>query len=210
MGSYSDIISVFLLAFLSFFAVLTPTNYIVAFLSLTTHYSHKNKLKIANRSMLIAFITILVAMFLGEKIFNFLQIDLYAFKIAGGTLLAISGTNMIFGQNVENPSNEQMSSVKDDIAIFPLSMPILAGPGAISTGIIFFTDYHDFTSRGTILAAMLVNFIILYITVHLSSLIASKLNATVLNILYRFSGLLISALAINILLSGIRDSGLFG
>lgn len=198
-----------LLSFLTFFAVLTPVNFLVIFLSLTTKYSVSKKYNVMKRSMLISFCIIVAAMVLGEYIFKFLQIQLFSFRIAGGLLLAINGINMIFGQNPESPNQEQMDQIKDDVAIFPLAIPILAGPGAISAGIILFSEHSHFISHLIVVLALFANYIILIVLTSLSSMLSKYLKEVILNVLYRASGLLLAALAINIMLDGIRASGLF-
>ena len=206
----SSIVSTSLLAFFSLFSVINPIKFVIVFLSMTYFCNKQRRNQLANRAIFIALLTLMVSMLVGEYIFEFLQIKMYAFKMAGGTLLAINGVNMILGQDIELPSSDKVQEVNDDIAVFPLAIPIITGPGAISTGIVLFSDSHSLILKGVVLLATLANFVLIFILLHLSYTIANKLNKVALNILYRSCGLLLSALAINVFISGLNESGLFG
>lgn len=205
----SSILSTSLLAFFSLFSVINPIKFVIVFLSMTYFCSKERRKQLANKSMFVSLLTLLICMFVGEYVFDFLQIQMYAFKIGGGVLLAISGVHMILGQDIELPNSDQVQEVNDDIAIFPLAIPIITGPGAISTGIVIFSDAHSLLLKTVIILAVLANFIIMFIFLQLSYTFAKKLSTVVLNILYRSCGLLLSALAINIFIKGIIESGLF-
>ena len=160
--------------------------------------------------MIVGWIILLTSIMLGGWVFKFLGIEMYSFKMAGGLLLAISGMNMLLGSDVELPSNAQLEEVNEDIAVFPLAIPIITGPGAISTGIVLFNDAHSVTLKTGVIIAAFSNFIIMYVLLNISYTFATKLNKLVLSVLLRACGLLLSALAINIFIAGLKDSGLLG
>lgn len=206
----SSIVSSSLLAFFSLFSVINPIKFVIVFLSMTYFCNKQRRNQLANRSIFIALLVLVLSMLVGEYIFDFLQIQMYSFKMAGGTLLAISGIHMILGQDIELPSSDQVQEVNDDIAVFPLAIPIITGPGAISTGIVLFADAHILLLKAIVLLATLANFVLIFVLLQISYTIANKLNKGALNILYRSCGLLLSALAINIFISGLTESALFG
>lgn len=208
-SQYNELVSVSLLSFLSLFSVINPIKFVIVFLSMTYFYNKDKKIKIAHRSMAVAFIILIVSMLVGEYVFKFLGINMYAFKMAGGLLLAFSGVNMLLGSDIELPSNAQIEEV-EDISIFPLAIPIITGPGAISTGIVLFSDAHGLTAKLVVIMAVVINFTLMLILLYMFYGLAGKLNKVFLNILLRSCGLLLSALAVNIFLSGLKGSGLFG
>lgn len=205
-----SLVSSSLLAFFSLFSVINPIKFVVVFLSITYFCSTERRKQLASKSMFVALLTLIISMIVGEYIFHFLNIEIYSFKIAGGILLAISGINMTLGQDVELPDSSQLQEVNTDIAVFPLAIPIITGPGAISTGIVLFTDASQWNLKMIVILAVIANFILMYIMLQLSYTIASKLNKVILNILYRFCGLLLSALALNVFTQGVIESRLFG
>lgn len=207
--THSSTLSTSLLAFFSLFSVINPIKFVIVFLSMTYFCNKQRRKELANKSMFVSLVTLLVCMLVGEYVFDFLQIQMYAFKIGGGVLLAMSGVHMILGQDIELPTSEQVQEVNDDIAIFPLAIPIITGPGAISTSIVLFSDAHTLLLKMVIIFAVLANFVIMFVFLQLSYTFAKNLNTVFLNILYRSCGLLLSALAINIFITGIVESGLF-
>ena len=133
-----DIISHTITVFLGFFAIMNPVANTPIFLSLTEGESYREKKKIAYLSVLIAFIIVFIFSILGKVIFELFGISLAAFRITGGILVFIIGFQMLHGEHsrVHMPKKvHEGENFESDlnIAISPLAMPILAGPGTIST-----------------------------------------------------------------------------
>lgn len=210
MHSATDTISLSFLAFFSIFSVINPIKFVIVFLSMTYFYNKAKRQQIANKAMIVSFIILVTSMYVGEYVFKFLGIAMYSFKMAGGVLLAISGVNMLLGADIEMPTNSQIEQAEEDISVFPLAIPIITGPGAISTGIVLFSDAHNMVDKSVIVLATVANFILMMLLLRLSYSVASKLNKVLLNIMLRSCGLLLSALAVNIFMSGLGDAKLFG
>jgi multiple antibiotic resistance protein len=151
---------------------------------------------------------LLVALLLGESVLNFFAISIHSFRTAGGILILLMAINMLMGDKPKlAPDDSVDSDATSSVAIVPLSTPLLAGPGAISTVIV---DAHRGHNAGHYGAMMLV-LVLLSLTVWLTFLIApwvsQRLGKIGSNIVTRLMGLLLAAIAVEFIAAGLR--GLF-
>lgn len=128
--------------FMGFFAIMNPIANVPIFISLTNNDDKKSKKIIAFRSLLISFLIIVVFSITGKIIFEMFSITMFAFRITGGIIVFIIGYHMLQGNNssVHHLTDEENNKCIDDqlsVAISPLAMPILAGPGTIATAMNF-------------------------------------------------------------------------
>ncbi|EAO62339.1 integral membrane protein of the MarC family [Streptococcus agalactiae 18RS21] len=127
-------ISKFILAFMAFFAIMNPISNLPAFMALVADDDQKISRRIAAKGVLLAFVIIVIFVLSGHLLFNLFGITLAALKISGGILVGIIGYKMING--IHSPTNKNLEEHKDDpmnVAVSPLAMPLLAGPGTIAT-----------------------------------------------------------------------------
>lgn len=134
----SDLLTHTLTVFMAFFAIMNPIANTPIFIGLTADDDRATRKQVALRSIGLAFVIILCFSVLGKAIFELFGITLPAFRIAGGVLVALVGFQMLHGEQskVHNPSDEENMDARDvdlSVAISPLAMPILAGPGTIAT-----------------------------------------------------------------------------
>src|SRR3989344_1003110 len=127
------------LVFASVFFIVDPFANIPVFISFLERYSAEERKKIIQKSSVIAFVAYFFFSFFGARIFDYLGIQIFSFKIAGGILLSLISLEMLFGfkTRTELTDKEQESAeLQDSLAVTPLAIPLITGPGAITTGIV--------------------------------------------------------------------------
>lgn len=197
----------FISAFVSLFVVVDPFGTAAVFLVLTKGMAVAERRKIILRAVLIAVTIMLIFSIAGRTLLEYMHISLPAFRVAGGLLLFVSAFRMIMGFNDEDQINSGKGVYKDrsSLAVFPLAIPLLAGPGVMTAVIMFSTAAQDVMSHAQVTAA-----IILVQAVALASLMgASQLSrffgATGNSITARIMGILLAAMAVQFVADGITE-----
>lgn len=195
--------------FISVFTIMGPFTVIPTFVSMTEGMSQMQVRHIAARSLMVASSILIVSTIAGEKIFDFLGISLPSFKIAGGILILLMGINMLHAKRSEaraTDSELQEARIKEDISVFPIGTPLIAGPGAISTVILFSTSGKRFTSILMVLTAVIISSVGMYYLLRYSRLVYKAIGQTGSNIMMRLMGLILSAMAIEFIIDGVKVS----
>ncbi len=206
MEIFSHIITVFL----GFFAIMNPIANTPIFLGLTAEENRETRKKIAFNSVLIAFGIVFIFSLLGKLIFEMFGISLPAFRITGGILVFIIGFQMLHGEHsrVHMPKkvHEEQSFESDlNIAISPLAMPILAGPGTISTAM-------NYSANGNIVNVIttIVCFGILCYITYLFFIFGEKfvkfLGEGAIKVITRLMGLILAVIGTQMVIEGILNA----
>jgi multiple antibiotic resistance protein len=154
-------------------------------------------------AVFIAFIVLLALTFVGNYIFKFMGITLYSFKIAGGILLLIIAIEMLFGRKTRTEiSDETIKEERENVSIMPLAIPLLTGPGAITTGIVFYESAGNLANKIVLMACIILVFAISYILLREGEWIHKKLGKTGNKVVIRIMGLMLSAIAVQFIVSG--------
>ncbi|HLP98425.1 MAG TPA: MarC family protein [Sideroxyarcus sp.] len=194
--------------FISLFAIIDPVGIIPIIIAFTAGMTAQKRERVGRVASLSVLTILLAALLLGEAILEFFGISIHSFRMAGGILLLLMSINMLIGDKPSASPNESTDGdATTSVAIVPLSTPLLAGPGAISTVIL---DAHKATVPGHYMAMGLILFL-LSLTVWLTFLIApwvsQRLGKIGSNIVTRLMGLLLAAIAVEFMAGGLR--GLF-
>ena len=182
---------------------------------LTANQSKQQKRATAFRGVLIAAGILLTFALIGELLMSRLGISLAALRSAGGILLLLIGIDMVFARSSGGTSTtvaeEQEAVSKPDISVFPLATPLLAGPGAMGAAILLMAEQKgDITGQVIVVVSMLAILLIALTSMLLASNINRLLGVTGMHVVSRVMGVLLTALAVQFLFDGIRDSGLLG
>ncbi len=197
-------------AFISILTIMGPFTVIPAFISMTEGVSQSQRNRIARKAMIVSASILIVSTLVGESLFDILGISIPSFRIAGGILVLIMGINMLHAKRsgtraTQDELNEAME--KNDISVFPLGTPLIAGPGAISTVILFSTGNHrGLGSITMIIISVLISSLIIYYLLRYSHLIYKAMGHTGMNIMMRLMGLILSAMAVEFIMDGIKQS----
>ena len=213
--------SAFIPVFFTMLIVVDPMGLVPLYISLTSRIAPEMRKGIIRKAILVSFLVLLGFVFLGKPILDLLHIEPGSFFIAGGIMLFIIALEMLFGRPSHSKVSEKeqttYDTVRDDaghIAIFPLAIPMLAGPGAITTIILYAGSYVRGSRVFTFpeIALMLVASIVLVLTItafalRASDLILKVLGETGVSVMERIMGLLLAGLSVQFVYDGIIRLG---
>jgi len=189
-------------------SILNPIGVIPVFLSLTSRYSnHKIKLVARSCSITVA-VTILISLFLGQKILGFFGISIASFTIGGGFLIFSMAFSMIRAQQTQAKMNQdEIDDAEEtaEIGIVPLAIPLLSGPGTISTSIIQAKHFNDITHWIGAVVIIFVVALIVYFILRNSRAIGDRLGKIGLNVMTRVMGLILLSISIEMIVSGVKE-----
>ena len=194
-------------SFLTLFVVIDPIGLIPIFITIAGSHSGDEQTQIARRAIFVAGGILLIFNLTGDLLLRYLGISLEAFQIAGGFLLFKIAFDMVFvHRERETPEEEREAELREDISIFPLAIPLIAGPGTLASVIILTSEAvsYDFSFL-TVLAIASVVLLITYILLCLSRYLSQILGKTGINVVTRIFGILLSALAVQYVADGIQQ-----
>jgi multiple antibiotic resistance protein len=207
-------LNTFLVALATFFATVGVADIAFIFAALTKDETPAARFSMATRGVLIATAILLFFGLLGDGILTVFGITLPALRTAGGILLLLIAIDMVFarhsGATGTTREEEAESRQRADITVFPLAMPLLAGPGAISAAILLTTGAQSDLEFWVVLAALVLIMLAAWITLLLAIPIQRLLGITGLAVVSRVVGILLAALAVQFLFDGVKQSGLIG
>src|SRR5690554_4052776 len=204
-------------AFITLLVTVDPPGLAPVFLALTAGMNRHERNQVAARASIIAFLILLVFAFFGKSILDALGITVSAFRVAGGLLLFVIAFDMIFERRTERKEKSAEVAITRDmihnIAAFPLAIPLIAGPGAISATLLLSGTMTGFAGLATLCVILLVLSTLTYLVFMLSDRIDRFLGQTGRSILSRLLGLILAALAVQFVADGVveimRDAGAF-
>jgi multiple antibiotic resistance protein len=191
--------------FIGFFAMLNPIGNTPVFLTMVGSSDEKIIKRVAFRAVLVAFIIITIFSLFGHVIFRLFNITLPAFQIAGGIIVFFIGYDLLKGKvaGAHKSKIKDTSALYDDMAISPLGIPLLAGPGTISTAMNFVGEGASFMNTVLIILVFAVVCAITYLMFILSIRIADKLSPALIKAISRIMGLILAVIAVQMFLNGI-------
>ncbi len=203
------------IAFPAIFVILNPFSAASSFLSLTANQSDETQMQIAKRACITAFVVLLTFAVAGHLIFQVFQITISAFRIAGGIIMFSIGLEKLKLQplRIEQTEEEMEESLhKTDVAIVPLGLPILSGPGAITTVMVLMAEinWKSSTLIGTLQMAGLVfscalSIVLIYFILINSRKLLDILKVTGVGVMTRIMGLILTVIATQFVINGVRD-----
>lgn len=197
----------FLAIFIPIFVIVDSPGLIPVYISLTERFDEKEKKKIVNKAVITASIVLIIFAFFGNFILDILNITIEAFEVAGGILLFIIAIEMLFAKKsrtVHSEEQEKEALEREDIAIFPLAIPLLTGPGAITTVINLMNISETITEKFMIIISIFLTFLIAKIILNKSALIIKYVGKTGIQVITRVSGIIVAAIAIQFIMNGIH------
>ncbi len=204
--------SSYLVAVATFFATVGVADIAFIFAALTKDNTARERFVFATRGVLIATAILLFFGFLGNQILDLFGITIPALRTAGGILLMLIAIDMVFARHSGGTSTTKQENVesqeRDDISVFPLAMPLLSGPGAISAVILLTTGAATDTDFWLVLGALISIMFVAWITLLLAIPIQRLLGLTGLSVVSRIVGILLASLAVQFIFDGIKTSGL--
>jgi multiple antibiotic resistance protein len=200
-----------LTVFLAFFAIMNPVANTPLFLSLTEDDEPGVRRLVAFQSLLLAFFLVLLFCLFGKLIFEMFGITLPAFRIAGGALVIVIGFQMLQGNpsKVHHPSEEATEQTREaqlSVAVSPLAMPILAGPGTLATAINFSSTSH-FADVIITVADFAALCLITYAFFLSGERLVTFIGKSGVNVVTRMMGLILAVIGTQMIIEGIHGAG---
>jgi multiple antibiotic resistance protein len=207
-----DLLKYMLLSGASLFVIIDPIATVPAFLAMTPKDGPESRIRMARLACILAACILITFVLTGQAIFRILGITLPAFKIAGSIVLLLVALDMLRARR--SPVKETMEETyaaaeKEDIAITPLAVPMLAGPGAISTTVLLHTQNRDPQHTVALIGCIVVVCGISYLIFRIAAKGATRFVSPIaMKIVERLMGLLLAAVAIQFAINGLADLGL--
>ena len=199
----------FVTVFVAVFSVLNPIGAIPTLMALTENYTPAERKRVIKRSITIAGGVVIAFMFIGIYIFSMLGINLSDFEVAGGILLFKVAFDMLQGKtsNTKMTSAEEQDTIsREAVGVVPLGMPLLAGPGTITTTMIYFNlTSNSLGDKMFVLLAVILTLIAAFVILRFSTILFKRLGKTGSLVISRIMGLLLAAIGI-----GFISHGIFG
>jgi multiple antibiotic resistance protein len=202
-----------LLIFTSVLFIVDPFAVVPSFLAMTERDSPAQRRVLARRGAWTCAITLTLFALGGSLIFTLFGITIGAFKIAGGVLIGLHALDMVQArrsQQRESPIERAEGIQKDDIGILPLGVPMLAGPGAISTVMVIALGSKGPLAYAALYVSIALTALISYHTLAAASMVERRLGQTGMRILTRLMGLVLCAIAVQFIIDGIKLSNVVG
>ena len=190
--------------FTGFFAIMNPISNMPIFLSLVEGADRKTKQKINKKAVLIAFVIVTVFVLLGKFIFELFGITIPAFKITGGILIFYVGFEMLQSKK-SNVKHLTDVNIDENIAVSPLAIPLLAGPGTIVTAMNFVSN-TSYLHIGVVIIIFGLMCLLTYITFRMSDLIERKIGNNVISVIGKIMGLIIAIIGTSMVIEGVKIS----
>ena len=200
-------------AFTTFFATISPIEAAAMFAAISAGSTAAHRRSMAIRGSLIASGIMLAFALFGELLLSTLGISLAALRTSGGILLLLIGIDMVFARSSGGTSTTddetQEAEQKEDISVFPLATPLIAGPGAMGAAILLMANARaEWQTQAVVVGCLLLVLLITFLALLGATYIQKVLGVTGLHVISRIFGVLLSALAVQFIFDGISQSGL--
>jgi multiple antibiotic resistance protein len=194
-------------AFATLFVIIDPIGLTPIFVALTQGMSSAQRRAIALRACLVGAILLCLFAAFGEAVLGFIGISMPAFRIAGGILLFLTALDMLFERRTKRREG-QAEDDTDDPSVFPLAIPLIAGPGAIASMILLAGQQPGLAGLAVVIGVMLAVLAILMVMFLAAGLVERALGRVGTNVITRLLGMLLAALSVQFVLDGLRAFGL--
>jgi multiple antibiotic resistance protein len=197
------------MAFSTIFFVVDPIGLVPIFISMTQADPPEKRVSIAKRASIAAGLILLVFAIFGKIIFSAFGITLAAFRIAGGVLLWFIAMDMVRARTTRvktTPEEEQEGIEKEDVALIPLALPMLAGPGSISTVMVLMGQAKSWLYFIPVFISILITSVVTYFMLRGAQYLLKYLRQTGMKIIIRIMGMILAAIAVQFIINGIYDA----
>jgi len=199
-------VSFILLTFSSLFTLINPIGITPILLSMTEDERDSEYQVIIKKGIITAYIILTIFAIMGDLIFKFYGITIYAFMIAGGILFLRNSFDMIdskISRESSTPLETKEAIQKEDISVTPIGIPLIAGPGAITSIMILSSQTSSYIDKCIVHVNILITLIITYIILLLGKKISKKIGTTGIRIIQRIMGLILLVISIQFIINGI-------
>ncbi|MEZ5953188.1 MAG: MarC family protein [Hyphomonas sp.] len=210
----ADLLSLFTASFVTFFVLIDALGVAPVFATLTARGNPAYRRNMAVKSTFVATIIMFSFAFGGAWLMDAMHISIDAFRAAGGALLFLIALDMVFEKRTErreHRAEEHIGSHKadpepDDISVFPIGIPMIAGPGSIATAMFYMSDADNWAEKGVILLSIGLNLLLTLLIFVAAGPLVRMLGASVAGAMTRIFGVILAALSVQLLIDGIKGA----
>ncbi|MCX6677478.1 MAG: NAAT family transporter [Methanothrix sp.] len=202
----SELMLYFVYAFTTIFVIVNPIEATLVYVTLTTTLNSEERKHIYRRTTLVAFAIAILFSLAGDAVLRIFGITVDNLRVAGGILLFLVAIDMLRGVRQQNKVTEAElldANSREDVSIFPLAIPILTGPGAITTVVVLMGAANSLTEKGLLLLAICLTFLATFFILKFSQYIDRALGITGIMVMTRIMGLILGAVAVSFVATGI-------
>ena len=193
------------------FATVSPIDISAIFAALTSEYSDQKRKKTAIRSVVVATIVLLVFAVLGEALLSVLGISMASLRTAGGIILLLIGIEMVFartsGASSTTELEDEETQERQDVSVFPMALPLIAGPGSMGAVMLMMAHASDFYQQATVILCVIAIMLLTLVCLFAATPITRLLGVTGMHVIMRVMGVLLCALAVQFIFDGVVESG---
>jgi len=202
-----NLVTFFITAFSALFTIINPFSAASIFLTITHGDSEKKRRKMVKKACLVAAIVLFLFAFAGNFILSFFGITVDAFMIAGGIIIAITGFNMVQTKRnrFRSETEKKEAMEKEDVSVVPLAIPLLTGPGAMTTAIVLMGQTTTYVEVGAFVIAAFIAFLITFIILFNASKLEKHIGETERNIIERILGLIVMVVGVQFVVNGLAS-----
>ncbi len=192
--------------FVALMVLVNPIEGIPIFITNTRNLTREQKIAIAKKTSIAVFIILIISLFLGRYLLELFGIGIPSFSVAGGIIIFLIAVNMVIGtssgeKSIPNDPNQDQG----DIAVVPLATPLLAGPGAISSLIVYGSRSGGLIEDIVLSSIVALIAVMVWLSLNAATKLDKRLNATGIKVLTKISGLLVAAIAVELIVSGLKQ-----
>ena len=194
--------------FVAMIVIVNPVGIMPVFVAMTVNQTDAQRHNIARIAAITVLVTLLVSVIFGEKVLEIFGISMAAFKVGGAILILLNAVSMMQAmptRDKQTPEEAREAEDKASIAVVPLGLPLLAGPGAMSTILIYASEKKAIPHVAAVCVVILAVAIAVWLALRVATRIGNRMSTTTLNVATRIMGLLLAALAVEIFSSGIVE-----
>lgn len=193
------------------FATVSPIDISAIFAALTSEYSDKKRKRTAVRAVMVATIVLLVFAVLGEALLSVLGISMASLRTAGGIILLLIGIEMVFartsGASSTTELEDEETQERQDVSVFPMALPLIAGPGSMGAVMLMMAHASDFYQQATVILCVIAIMLLTLVCLFAATPITRLLGVTGMHVIMRVMGVLLCALAVQFIFDGVVESG---
>ena len=194
--------------FVAMIVIVNPLGIMPVFVAMTANTSEVERKKIARIASVSVLIVLIVSALLGERVLELFGISIASFKVGGAILVMMAALSMMQAmpaRDKQTPEEAKEAEDKASIAVVPLAIPLLAGPGAMSTIIIYASEKKSFTHLAVVCLVSVGIALVTWLALRVASKVGARMSKTTINVATRIMGLLLAALAVEIFAGGIVE-----
>ena len=200
-------LSLYLKFFIGLVAIINPLGLLPVFVSLTGHQTPQERMKTNTTANIAVMVILWVSMFFGQMILDLFGISIASFRIAGGSLITLIAWSMLQGKLGEVKHNKEEKgeiAAKESIAVVPLALPLMAGPGAISSTIVYSSQFNTPGQLFDLSLVVVIFSLFSWLVFRAAPLLFRLMGKTGINVVTRIMGLIMMSLGIEIMVAGIK------